>query len=274
MKEYYKINEISKLYGIGIDSLRYYEKLDILKPRRDSNGYRLYRLREIYKLNMIRDLRQLDFSMKQIKDYLDHQCLENTLDLLQEEQSYIEGQLKKLRIRKQILQERIISLKTASQIQTGIFTVKNLPDRPCVQIKKHITRDEEIDFIMKKIHVKHESKIFDFGNQSVGASISMDDLKKGLRNVYNSVFFILKQNTKNFDFILPAGQYLSYYYRGNYEQNLDRIRETLSYANKMGQRLLSEPFEIYEIDNRDTIKTEEFLTEIQIRVEQKTKDSI
>ena len=29
MKEYYKINEISKLYGVGTDSLRYYEKLGI-----------------------------------------------------------------------------------------------------------------------------------------------------------------------------------------------------------------------------------------------------
>ena len=42
MKDYYKINEIARLYGIGVDSLRYYEKLGILKPRRDTNGYRLY----------------------------------------------------------------------------------------------------------------------------------------------------------------------------------------------------------------------------------------
>ena len=67
MKDYYKINEIAKLYGIGVDSLRYYERLGILKPRRDTNGYRLYSLKEMYKLNMIRDLRRLNFSMEQIK---------------------------------------------------------------------------------------------------------------------------------------------------------------------------------------------------------------
>ena len=32
MKDYYKINEIARLYGIGVDSLRYYEKLGILRP--------------------------------------------------------------------------------------------------------------------------------------------------------------------------------------------------------------------------------------------------
>ena len=34
MKEYYKIGEISKLYNIGTDSLRYYEEVGILKPKR------------------------------------------------------------------------------------------------------------------------------------------------------------------------------------------------------------------------------------------------
>ena len=41
MKDYYKINEIARLYGIGQDSLRYYERLGLLSPRRDTNGYRL-----------------------------------------------------------------------------------------------------------------------------------------------------------------------------------------------------------------------------------------
>ena len=76
MKDYYKINEIARLYGIGVDSLRYYEKLGILKPRRDTNGYRLYNLKDMYKLNVIRDLRRLDFSMQQIVDLLEKPAAE------------------------------------------------------------------------------------------------------------------------------------------------------------------------------------------------------
>lgn len=41
MKEYYTVSEISRLYGIGIDSLRYYEKIGALSPRRGENNYRL-----------------------------------------------------------------------------------------------------------------------------------------------------------------------------------------------------------------------------------------
>ena len=38
MRDRYKIGEISKLYGIGSDSLRYYEKIGALHPRRDANN--------------------------------------------------------------------------------------------------------------------------------------------------------------------------------------------------------------------------------------------
>lgn len=32
MKKFFKIGEISKLYGIGVDSIRYYEEIGIIKP--------------------------------------------------------------------------------------------------------------------------------------------------------------------------------------------------------------------------------------------------
>ena len=66
MKQYYTIGEISKIYQIGTDSLRYYEKLGILSPRRGANGYRIYGLDDLWKLNVIRDLRRLDFPILQM----------------------------------------------------------------------------------------------------------------------------------------------------------------------------------------------------------------
>ena len=59
MKDHYTIGEIGKLFHIGPDSLRYYEKLGILSPRRGDNGYRLYTADDIWRLNIIRDLREL-----------------------------------------------------------------------------------------------------------------------------------------------------------------------------------------------------------------------
>lgn len=267
MKEYYKIKEVSDLYGIGIDSLRYYEKLGILNPHRDTNGYRLYDLKEMYKLNMIRDLRNLNFPMKRIKEYLDDLSIENTLNLLSEEQQIIEENLKVLRNRKKIIKNRIEELKSSIQVPDGIISIKSFPKRSCVRFNQYITRDEEMDLIIKKIQNQHENSIFDLGNQTIGASIAMEDIENNMRNVYYSVFFILKNPVDNPDFTMPAGDYATCHYRGEYEQNLDRIREVIDFAHQQGYQAVGDPFEIYEIDNRSTLKPEEFLTEIQIKLE-------
>ena len=68
MKQYYRIGEISALYNIGTDSLRYYEELGILKPRRDSNGYRMYSINDIRTLNILRELRAIGFSIVRLKN--------------------------------------------------------------------------------------------------------------------------------------------------------------------------------------------------------------
>ena len=63
MKKFFKIGEISKLYGIGVDSIRYYEEIGIIKPERSESGYRHYSIHDIWRLNVIRDLRSIGFSV-------------------------------------------------------------------------------------------------------------------------------------------------------------------------------------------------------------------
>lgn len=270
MKNYYKISEISKLYDIGVDSLRYYERLGILTPKRDTNGYRLYNLTDLYKLNIIRDLRALNFSMTQIKDYLNKQSLDNTLALLDQEKQLIDREIEKLKIRRTIIQDRIKDLSASKEIQAGLMNIKYYPSRYCVKLNEYITRDEEMDLIIKKLHQKHEDKIRDLGNLTIGAFLSMPSIDQGVANVYDSVFFVLdiptSSNTEkqDYDFILPDGKYLSYFYRGSYEQNADRVKEMISYLTELGYSSSREPFELFTVDNRDTIETDEFLTEIQI----------
>ena len=193
MKDYYKINEIAKLYGIGVDSLRYYERLGILKPRRDTNGYRLYSLKEMYKLNMIRDLRRLNFSMEQIKAYLEGQTVDNTLHLLRQEADLVQEQLRELQAKAVLLEKRVATLEAARRVVPGVVARKTLPPRPCVLFTEHITRDEEMDFVMKKLHRQHEDKIRDFGNQIFGAFLAMEELMAGTPNVYDGVFSVVEE---------------------------------------------------------------------------------
>ncbi len=268
MKDYYKISEISKLYGIGADSLRYYERAGIIAPKRGENGYRLYSLKDIYKLSILRDLMALDFSVAQVKEYLDGQNVGKTLALLRRESGILSERLRELALKRELIEERIAVLSEARKISAGGPALKQLPVRRCVRISERITRDEEMDFVIKKLHMKHADKIRDLGNQTIGAFFSAAALAEGRTNVYDSVFFVLEGGAEGEDgFTLPAGDYLSYFYRGGYSQNAERLRELAQYAAAHGLKAEGGPFELYEVDNRDTMLEGEFLTEIQLRVE-------
>ena len=107
MKDHYTIGEIGKLFHIGPDSLRYYEKLGILSPRRGDNGYRLYTADDIWRLNIIRDLRELGMSMEAIGDYIKNRSLSSTVRLLEDEIALVQERLKTLALLQDNLRQRL-----------------------------------------------------------------------------------------------------------------------------------------------------------------------
>ena len=66
------IGDVARMYHISISSLRYYEKIGILKPERidPDSGYRYYGSRQFEVLNSIRYLRTLDMPLSEIADFL------------------------------------------------------------------------------------------------------------------------------------------------------------------------------------------------------------
>jgi DNA-binding transcriptional MerR regulator len=268
MKNYYKINEISNLYNIGKDSLRYYEEIGLLKPERDKNGYRLYSIQDIWKLNIIKDLRNLNMPMEVIKDYLENKTIENTLDILNEEIAIINKKMEQLKMQKNTILSRMKSLKEdASEKNIEIIEEKELKERKVIVLNDTFSRDEEADFLIKKLHKKHEDKLYLLGNNYVGITMNLSKVKDGIFNAYTSVFFILDINDKNYDKVIPKGTYLTLSYRGYYDKTKEFLPRMMEYAKKCNYRIMADPIELYKIDVHETSRTEEYLTELQLLIE-------
>ena len=63
-----KIGEVSKMSGIGIETLRFYEKSGLLdRPGRTMSGYRLYDREVLDRLAFIKRAQVLGFSLDEIK---------------------------------------------------------------------------------------------------------------------------------------------------------------------------------------------------------------
>ncbi|MGB7923569.1 MAG: heavy metal-responsive transcriptional regulator [Pyrinomonadaceae bacterium] len=66
-----KIGEVSKLSGIGIETLRFYEKSGLLKrPARTGSGYRMYDGDALERLAFIKRAQVLGFSLSEIKQII------------------------------------------------------------------------------------------------------------------------------------------------------------------------------------------------------------
>ena len=107
MKKFYKIGEISKLYNISSDILRYYEKIGLITPdMRGENGYRYYSQKQIWKLNNIRNLRNLGVSLDMITNFLNDRSMEKTKTVINFQLTKINEQLKKLHYLKEELKKK------------------------------------------------------------------------------------------------------------------------------------------------------------------------
>lgn len=78
-----KIGEFSKLSMITVKALRFYEKEGLLLPsyKDELSGYRYYTTSQLKEASLIKMLRQLDFSIEEIKKYLNSNDLSDALNL-------------------------------------------------------------------------------------------------------------------------------------------------------------------------------------------------
>ncbi len=91
------VNEVSKLTGVSIRALQYYDKIGLLHPTGyTESGYRLYDDTALEKLQQILLFRELEFSLKEIKEILSspdfdrNQALEQQIALLTLKKEHLE----------------------------------------------------------------------------------------------------------------------------------------------------------------------------------------
>lgn len=65
---YYKIEEVAVKTGLTKRTLRYYEDLELIMPKRSEASYRLYSENDITNINRIKDLREsIGFCLNDVK---------------------------------------------------------------------------------------------------------------------------------------------------------------------------------------------------------------
>lgn len=266
-RKYYKTGELSKIYNLGRDSLKYYEKLGLLNPGRDTNSYRMYTIKDICNLNLIKELRSLDFSMQKIKEYLENRNVDTTREMLLEEVRFIDEKLEELSSHKESLHKRLSSINnTVEHTNFNRIELLYMPKRKVLTVNSNVTFDENVDYLIQRLNEKFDDKFYVLGNSNFGAVFDTKSVTKGVFNNYKYIFCLLDDDAKNYDFIIDEGYYVTYTYKGNYKQIKKILPMLFKFIEFNNYTILGDPLEIYKIDIYETSIEHEYVTQVQIPV--------
>ena len=135
----YQIGEFSYLCETTIKTLRYYDKINLLKPKKIDpfTGYRYYDEEQIITFKKIKELQELNFSLKEIKEIL----FDNTNELLMKKQKELEEEFSK----------KIAILEKMNMKQNKKINLIKNDKLTYVGVNTIIKSRKDIDKVLKKV---------------------------------------------------------------------------------------------------------------------------
>lgn len=108
------IGEVAKMTELPIKTIRYYEEIGFIQPKRSANGYRSFRVSDVHKLAFLGRARSLGFSIEDCRTLLqlyenDTRASADVKQIAQEHLARIDAKVKELQAMRNTLSDLIDS---------------------------------------------------------------------------------------------------------------------------------------------------------------------
>lgn len=173
---YYKTGQFAKLANVSERTIRYYDKIGLLKPSFVmENGYRQYSDLDLLKLQKILSLKHLGFSIEEIFPMvMDNTNLKESfdlqIDLIEDKISHLQSlkdALKKARQTPDLSWNMILSLVQLSNEETNIIeqykNAKNLNDRISLHEKYSTNKQGWFNWLFYQIDFSRVNRLLELG---------------------------------------------------------------------------------------------------------------
>lgn len=224
------IKEFEQRTGISAYTLRYFDKIGLLLPRRDMNGYRMYTIAQIAIAEMIMILQRANVPNKNIKRLLQQYSNGNTIAELRLHEAGLAAEIAALQKTRQQLQEHIAMLDMIQSIRPRLDRpfIAEFPERPVGVLT--CDSDDILDFFGGVAEAVNDSAWY--LKQEYGFILPLTDIQSGgypLRQMFSNH----PDLQKLYPDVISAGRYLTMYAAGSLENNM-RVHSLLDYARSAG----------------------------------------
>lgn len=275
MKEIISITEMAKLRNISTETLRHYDRIDLLKPVHvdPDTGYRYYSITQYEKIGTIRELKNLGMSLREIKEYFDNRNVESSRILLTEQKKKIDEQIDKLIRLRQEINAKIdfLDIIRTTDLNDEI-RIKHFKARQYVYFDRIVSDDIELSYDsvgLEGVLSKSKQSMPIFATNRYGGLVSRVDILKNVKPL-SAKMIILYDGEEDVDecniIEAPEGDYLCMFYVGNFWNREESIDKMLAYMKENDLVLAGDVLQMQWVDFAITDNLDDISYEFQIPV--------
>ncbi|MGN1329082.1 MAG: MerR family transcriptional regulator [Eubacterium sp.] len=261
-----KIGEFSKLSMLTVKALRFYEKEGLLVPATVDRftGYRFYETNQLEAAALIKALRQLDFSVEEIKSHLNGTPLKEILFVKEQELLKERTDIStKLSIIKYLSEEKEMKYQAV---------IKEIPETIVYSEERLLKDYSEVTMLVlssgtecRRLNPNIECAKPDY---CFCEYLDGEHKEKDIRARYSQAITKAGVENERIKFrTLPRTKAICIYHKGAYDMLGEAYAFIIKYASENGYKISDFPRECYIDGMWNKENVEDWLTEIQLPVE-------
>lgn len=267
----FKIGEFSRLTQVSVRMLRYYDEMGLLIPEHidNSSGYRYYSTNQIPQLQKIVLLRDLDFTVKEIKEGLLHWDSDAITKLLELKKQQIADKIELEKKRHEKIEAALSDIRTDKLTAHCNIIMKSVPAFNCLSLRRIIPNYycegqlwQELEEYVEKHHIPVQPSgitfFYDADHKESDVDVEICMLTDVMGEDDGCFKYRHEPKADKMACVMIYGSY------DNISKGYEAFAKWLD--NHQPYKMLTPIRQICHISPMDTDDPEQYLTEIQIPV--------
>ena len=272
---YLTIGEVAKLSNLSIQTLRYYDRIDLFKPIEvDPNSkYRYYQNTQLYYLDIIKSLKYLGLSLEDVKSVL-KLTPEELVKYLADQEKRIEQEFQRLLETKEVLQRKKEQIQAFVVDSTKMtVSIKDILEQKIVKIK---TSNIKVDDIPNREYGRISKVLEDIGSVFDALYGGAYDLKRyeSMSDIHYKYLFTHTVTDKKMNIpvedveisFLPAGKYVSITFVLKDDAYEVCYNKLMDYLDQYQLNVVPIVYDVWMPTNFSASKEDEFIVELKIQI--------
>jgi DNA-binding transcriptional MerR regulator len=248
-----KIGDFARLSQVSVVTLRYYDEMDLLKPVKVDTftGYRFYSADQLPRLNRLLALKDLGFSLEQIKLMLaDGLSLEQLRSMLTMQRSEVEKRLAGEQERLLRIESRLRQIEMENKMPNYDVVVKTVPAMLVASRRVTIPTNDQVPQYLGPAYTEAYDYVRRQGAKDTGPCFALwhspaDVYENEDAEAVVPIDRPLKGNDRVSVYQLPAAQVAAVVHQGNFDDFTQGHAALLEWIDDNGYKIVGPYREIY-----------------------------